>query len=210
MNVTELIELTNTFATNSIITQKERKEYLQYLNVANADLYAIAARGLNTIVKDVDIFLDEASGSFVLPSDVAADLFIIRHVFLDTKALNSALLSSVKSMLAETYLVKGDAIFCNLKNNTFPTKTDPSDGVTKKYISLYYAPNPLKLVEEISDPSSETNIPIYPAAYHPFLVFGALHYMYLANKIFLEKIMFILKKWEEAKADFAQFKNYGL
>ena len=51
MNVTELIELTNRLSTDkSELTPKERAAYLQYLNMANDELYEIASSGLSSLI----------------------------------------------------------------------------------------------------------------------------------------------------------------
>ena len=57
MNVTELIELTNRLSTDkSELTPKERATYLQYLNMANDELYEIASSGYAPIINRKNLF----------------------------------------------------------------------------------------------------------------------------------------------------------
>lgn len=209
MNVTELIELTNQLGVDSnYITAKERVLYLKYLNMANDELFPIAAKGLKTITKKIDIFLDTASQTFILP----ADLFYIRAVWAGETKLVMIDIDKDISLSDKGYLVLGSAIYCNLTGSktAFPMKVDPIDNATKTYISLYYVSNPLKLVENINDPLKEISTPIYPVVYHHFLAHGALYYFYFANKVFLDKMAFIKDKWEQDKIELTNFKNYGL
>ena len=79
MNVTELIELTNRLSTDkSELTPKERAAYLQYLNMANDELYEIASSGLNLIIEGRISYLDFVSSTFKAVS--------YTHLTLPTKA----------------------------------------------------------------------------------------------------------------------------
>jgi hypothetical protein len=209
MNTTELIELTNQLSTDkSYLTPKERIAYLKYLNMANLELYEIASSGLNTIVKKVNVFLDDASQAFLLPDD----LFKITSILVNKTPLIIGNINREASILPTQYLVLGNYIYCNITNLglNFLSAVDPIDNITKKYITLFYVPNPKTLVEIIDDANSETDTPIYPVPYHLFLVHGALYYFYFSNKVFMEKMAYIRKVWEEDKAKLANFKNYGL
>ena len=209
MNTTELIELTNQLSTDkSYLTPKERIAYLKYLNMANLELYEIASSGLNTIVKKVDVFLDDATQAFLLPDD----LFKITTILVNKTPLIIGNINREASILPTQYLVLGNYIYCNITNSglSFLSAVDPIDNITKKYITLFYVPNPKSLVEIIDDANSETDTPIYPVPYHLFLVHGALYYFYFSNKVFMEKMAYIRKVWEEDKAKLANFKNYGL
>ena len=62
----------------------------------------------------------------------------------------------------------------------------------KKYINVFYIPNPKRLVEEIDNDVLETNTPVYPIPYHIFLVHGALYYFYFSNKVFKENSLCLL------------------
>ena len=185
MNVTELIELTNQLSTDkSYLTPKERLAYLKYLNMANLELYEVASGGLNTIVKKVDVFLDDASQAFLMPND----LFKISSIVVDKTPLITASLSTETSILPKQYLVIGNSIYCNLTNSglNFLSKQDPIDNAVKKYITLFYVPNPKQLVENIDDGEIQTDTPVYPVPYHQFLVHGALYYFYFSNKVFMD------------------------
>lgn len=209
MNVTELIELTNQLSTDeSYITTKERAAYLQYLNMANMELYPIAASGLKTIVQKVDIFLDAATESFLIP----ADLYMIRVIFINKIKLIPCDVDQDPYIPADRYLAIGNSIYCNLTAGgpPFLSKVDPTDNTVKKYITLFYAPNPKTLVENVADPLTEINIPVYPVPYHQFLVHGALYYFYFSNKVFLDKMAYIRNIWEKDKDELGKYKNYGL
>jgi hypothetical protein len=212
MNVSELIELTNLLSIdNEDLTQRERDAYLVYLNLANNDLYQVAAGGLRTVIKKTDIFYDSANNWFSLP----ADLFTIRSVCGNSR--NNYIITSVDvnagfNIPADKYLVMGNNLYINNTYNlsSYAVKTDPSDNTDKNYIELYYAPNPLRLVEVVNDPLAEINIPVYPLPFHHFLAKRALYYFYFSNKIFLDKMAYLLNDWNNDKAQMAQFKNYGL
>jgi hypothetical protein len=209
MNVTELIELTNQLSTDdSEITLKERGLYLKYLNMANVELYQTAATGLRTIIKKVDLFLDAASDTFILPND----LFVIRQIMVNKVKLSIGDIENDGSLGSKAYLVYGNNIYCDLTSNgiNFISKVDPADNIVKRYITLFYAPNPLTLVENVNDPLIEIDTPIYPKPYHHFLVHGALYYLYFSNQVFLEKMAYIKDIWDKDKIELAKYKNYGL
>jgi hypothetical protein len=209
MNVTKLIELTNQLSTDkSYLTPKERAAYLLYLNMANEELYAVVAGGLKTINQKVDIFLDEDSQAFIMPND----LFTISSVWVNKCSLTKGDVDLEDLIAPKQYIVRGNKIYFNLTNLglSFLSKQDPTDNLVKKYITLFYAPNPKELVENIDDGETQTNIPVYPLPYHQFLVHGALYYFYFSNKIFMDKMAYIRDVWEKDKAKLGNFKNYGL
>jgi hypothetical protein len=216
MNVTELIELTNRLSTDkSELTPKERAAYLQYLNMANDELYEIASSGLSSISIGRSSYLDFLSTIF---KDSAAfpfpeNLFKIENVFVDRIPLKKGNYTNANAALApDEYAVQQGYIFCNISNSglKYQTAIDPTDGVTKKYINVFYVPNPKRLVEEINDDNLETDTPVYPLPYHIFLVHGALYYFYFSNKVFMDKMAYIRNVWEKDKETLAKFKNYGL
>lgn len=209
MNVTELIELVNHLDVDAdYISAQERVLYLEYLNMANNELFPIAAKGLKTITKKIDIFLDAATQSFIIP----ADLFCIRAIWASDTRLTMIDIDKDVSLSEKGYLVLGNAIFCNLTSSkaSFPLKIDPTDNTNKTYITLYYVSNPLRLVENVNDPLLEISTPVYPVVFHQFLAHGAIYYFYFANKVFLDKMVFIKDKWEQDKIELTNFKNYGL
>lgn len=216
MNVTELIELTNRLSTDkSELTPKERAAYLQYLNMANDELYEIASSGLNSIVEGRISYLDFVSSTF---KDSAGflfpdNLFKIDSVFVDRIPLKKGNYTNANAALApDEYVTQKNYIFCNIGNSglKYQTTIDPRDNVVKKYINVFYIPNPKKLVENIDDANLETDTPVYPLPYHIFLVHGALYYFYFSNKVFMDKMAYIRNVWEKDKETLAKFKNYGL
>jgi hypothetical protein len=215
MNVTELIELTNRLSTDkSELTPKERSAYLQYLNMANDELYEIASSGLHSIVVDKVLFFQfmgsiKDFGTFNLP----VDLFKIENVFVDHVPLKKGSYINAKSGPSyDEYITYHNYILSNVGNSAlkYPTAIDPTDGATKKYLYMTYYPNPKRLVEEVNDANLETDTPVYPLPYHIFLVHGALYYFYFSNKVFMDKMAYIRNVWEKDKETLAKFKNYGL
>jgi hypothetical protein len=213
MNVTELIELTNRLSTDkSELTPKERAAYLQYLNMANDELYEIASSGYAPITNRKDLFpafespFYKGTTAFNYPDN----FFKIDSVFADHTLLKRG---NIKDMASGSnvgeYLTSHKYIYVDNKNK-FLTAVDPTDGVTKKYITLFYAELPKRLVEDINDANLETNTPVYPLPYHIFLVHGALYYFYFSNKVFMDKMAYIRNVWENDKKILANFKNYGL
>jgi hypothetical protein len=216
MNVTELIELTNRLSTDkSEITPKERSAYLQYLNMANDELYEIVSSGFKSILKYARIFQDIDSeifkdmSGFSLPDD----LFKIDSIFADRTSLKMGnYINSNISSNPNEYTTDNRYIYCNTGNSgpKYLTAIDPIDGAVKKYINVFYIPNPKRLVEEIDNNVLETDTPVYPIPYHIFLVHGALYYFYFSNKVFMDKMAYIRNVWEKDKQILANFKNYGL
>lgn len=216
MNVTELIELTNRLSTDkSEITPKERSAYLQYLNMANDELYEIASSGLNLIIEGRISYLDfvsptfKDSAGFLFPDN----LFKIDSVFIDRIPLKKGNYTNANAALApDEYVTQKNYIFCNISNSglKYQMAIDPRDLINKKYINVFYTPNPKRLVENINDANLETDTPVYPIPYHIFLVHGALYYFYFSNKVFMDKMAYIRNVWEKDKQILANFKNYGL
>lgn len=216
MNVTELIELTNRLSTDkSELTPKERAAYLQYLNMANDELYEIASSGLKSVLQYKIIFQEinsvtfKDSSGFLLPDD----LFKIDSVFADRTPLKMGnYINANVAFNPDEYTTDNRYIYCNTGNSgpKYLTATDPRDNIVKKYITIFYAPNPKRLVEEVNDANLETDTPVYPLPYHIFLVHGALYYFYFSNKVFMDKMAYIRNVWEKDKETLAKFKNYGL
>lgn len=213
MNVTELIELTNRLSTDkSELTPKERAAYLQYLNMANDELYDIASSGLSSLILYKEMFLTADlpifGGSYLL--NYPANLFKIDNIFVGGTELTKGSIRDLQ--LGEDinkYLSTDKGIFVSNKLR-FLTKEDPTDNTNKKYISIFYTANPKRLVEEINDANLETDTPVYPLPYHMFLIHGALYYFYFSNKVFMDKMAYIRNIWEKDKETLAKFKNYGL
>lgn len=210
MRVTELITLTNRLSTDhSYLDDEEKAVYLSYLNMANLELYAIAATGLKRLTERKKIFLNTATQAFELP----ANLYNIRAVLVSGESLTMSNVDTELTVLGNKYLVEKNNLYCDLTGRSIsvPLAADPDDNNTmKKYITLVYCTNPLKLVENVVDANTETDTPIYPEPYHYFLVHGALYYFYLSNRVLAEKISEIKERWEKDKKALAEFKNYGL
>lgn len=200
MNVTELINLLDDRSTGKTqTTPKERMRYLQYLNLANNELYNIAASGLVTIQQTVNLFRDDVNEGFVLPNDI----FKINQISIQNK-------ENLNEYSNTEYSINNNYLILNNKNIQYTHLVDPVDNISKPSIKLVYTPNPKKLVEVINNISTETNIPIYPTPFHDFLINGGLYYFYFSNKIFLEKMNYIREIWKENKAMLAEYKNNSL
>lgn len=211
MKVTELIELTNRLTANhSNLTAKERATCLGFLNLANLDLYKVAASGLDTIAKKVKIFINADNVSFNLP----ADFFMTRTVDVDKVSLTKGALQSRHNTepMRASYYILGNVLYLDYAASklTFLTDTDLAGNANRKYIDFIYSPKPLKLVEVVNDATTETDEPVYPEPFHFYLTHGALCYFYFANRVFLEKERGIRAVWENNKQELAQYKNYGL
>jgi hypothetical protein len=215
MNVTELIELTNRLSTDkSELTPKERAAYLQYLNMANDELYEIASSGLKTIL-DADLAYlsfvpttwgNNDIGGFTAP----ANLFKLDTVVAGRTSLKQGNYTIV-NVPQDEYVFRGKFIYTNITSGIkYQTRIDPKDGVNKRVLTVFYVPNPKRLVETVNDANLETDTPVYPLPYHIFLVHGALYYFYFSNKVFMDKMAYIRNVWENDKKILANFKNYGL
>lgn len=213
MNVTELIELTNRLSTDkSELTPKERAAYLQYLNMANDELYEIASSGLPSLIPQVDIFLSGQSFAFnnSYIFHYPTDLFKIDNIFVGDVELKKSSISDL-FLNQDKYIYYGSRTGVFISNKLkYPFKTNPDTGVETAYISMFYTRNPKRLVETINDDNLETDTPVYPLPYHIFLVHGALYYFYFSNKVFMDKMAYIRNVWEKDKETLAKFKNYGL
>src|SRR5574343_85581 len=130
MNVTELIELTNRLSTDkSELTPKERAAYLQYLNMANDELYEIASSGLSSLILYKEIFLTADlpvfGGSYLF--NYPANLFKIDNIFVgDTELTKGSVRDLQLGEDINKYLSTDKGIFVSNKLR-FLTKEDPTD-----------------------------------------------------------------------------------
>lgn len=197
MDVTQLIELTNHLSTqHEAITAKEKALYLEALNVANNEFYQVASSGLRTLTQQADIFLSTNEPfNFALPND----LLQLRQVYAGEEQLISADIDKYHALSDQYYLILNNAITCDITIHgpKFFYKIDDDDGQNKRYITIFYVPNPIALSEDGFNNTLTT--PVYPSVFHHYLAIGATYYFYLSNKIFLEKMAFVQAKWEEAK-----------
>lgn len=219
MNVTELIELTNRLSTDkSELTPKERAAYLQYLNMANDELYEIASSGLKSILREEYVYFDDVQTRNAVPwgdNDIGAfkapaDLFKLDTVVAGRTSLKQGN-HTIVNVAPNEYVFRFGYIYTNITSGIkYQTRIDPTDNINKKHLTIYYTQNPKRLVETINDANLETDTPVYPLPYHIFLVHGALYYFYFSNKVFMDKMAYIRNVWEKDKETLAKFKNYGL
>jgi len=209
MNVSQLIKLISNLSIGDFdITPEERETYLSYLNMANMEMYKIAASNLATIAVEIDIFINDDGKSFNLPEDFC----VVRDIFVGSKPMEQAFLKKAAAIPLDQYLVLGRKIYFNNVSSQlqFPVKNNPDTGEDSKYITMFYAPNPKTLVEDVQDAATETNTPVYPILFHHKLAFGALYFFYFPEKVFLEKMGFVDKLCMESKRELAAYSQFSL
>ena len=200
MDVSELIDLVSELSFGrSMPTDKERKIYLRFLNLANLELWQLVINSgyfLNT----VDIFLDDNEYEAPCP-----DGYYIKELFADGTTLKKGRFEDIFNIPQEQYnIVNGNIIIS--KNQFLKTKADPdNENAIKRYIVALVLPNNKELVETVDNEVLETNTPVYPVPYHLGLVHGALFYLYISNKGFSEKIKYQMLAWDEAKKSIANY-----
>lgn len=210
MNVTELMTLLNNLSTDSnSFTAKERAMYLDYLNIANTEMYVeVAASNLNTIGDSVEVFVNADNKTFNSPSDS----LVVRMMYAAGTPLEQVKLDVSGDVPSGKYLVWKNFIECNTVDiaTRFTAKTNPATGLDEKYIKILYSPHLKKLVEDVQDPLTETDKPPYPAEFHHYLVYGALTLGLFSNKIFIEKGNVAFSKWNEGKEALRKYCEYSL
>lgn len=201
MLVSEIIDLISQFAFPTTPTLKQRKEYLRCLNLANRDLYQIALDS-NYFFRKIDVFVNQ-NGEGILPNN----MFYLKRVYAGITLLMPFDLKSEQLIIKDNeYFVIENIIEIGAKN--LPRKTDVSDGQQKPYITLLIVDGIKNLVETVNDHEIETDIPVFPEPHHHALVQGALYYVFIAGKGFIEKSTLQLRAYEESKKNLARY--YGL
>lgn len=201
MYVSEIIDLIAQFAFPNTPTKKQRKEYLRCLNLANQDLYQICLDA-NYFFKKIDIFVDQ-NNEGILPDN----MFYLKRVYAGTNLLSPFDLKSEQLTIKDNeYFIVENTIQTGAKN--LPQKNNPDTGLQQYYLTLLIIENLKSLVENVDNPHLETDTPIFPSSHHHALVQGALYYVFIAGKGFIEKSALQLKAYEESKKNLARY--YGL
>lgn len=201
MNVTQLIDLVGQLSfSRSNLTLKERENYLRYLNLANLELWQILINS-DQFYQTVNIYLDNNGiGNFPM------SYYYIKAIFADKVQLQKCPLEKILDIPIGRYTLLNNTIGVG-KNNSLPIANDPSDGIAKKYITLIVVPACKTLVENVTDPDTQIDTPLFPEPHHLGLVHGALYYIYVSGKGYSEKIKYQLVNWEGVKKNLQTF--YG-
>lgn len=202
MNVTQLIDLVGqlSFSRNNL-TIKERESYLRYLNLANLELWQILINS-NQFFQTINVYLDnDYTGK--LPTSC----YYIKAIFADKVQIQKCSLDKIFDIPSGRYTILNNNL--RISNNSgLPVGNDPDDGVAKKYVTLVIVPKCKTLVENLTDPNTEIDTPVFPEPHHLGLVHGALYYLYISGKGYNEKLKYQIVNWESAKKNLQTF--YGL
>lgn len=193
MNVTQLIDLVGqlSFSRNNL-TIKERNNYLNYLNLANLELWQILING-NQFFQTVNVYLDND-----YKSNLPISYYYIKTIFSNKIQLEKCTLDKVLDIPAGRYTILNNVLQVGVNTN-LPSGIDPSDGSTKKYVTLIILPACKQLVENVVNPDTEVDTPVFPEPQHLSLVHGALYYLYISGKGYTEKMKHQLLNWDQAK-----------
>jgi len=188
MEVSTLLSLMGNLSLgNDNITAVERAIFLQYLNLANLELYQITANFNQDLLVQVTLANQANSNQVQLPEipylvnsvyDLTRQRQLRRISLSDAIAENPAFTANGNPT---QYFVKRDIL------EFVPTQT----AITS--INVWYVPQPKTLTEQ----TLEQNIPC-PLAYHPVLVDGALYYLFQEEGGFksLQKAQAAQARWE--------------
>ena len=188
MEVSGLLNLMGNLSLgNDNITQVERAIFLQYLNLANLELYQITANFNQDLLVQVTLANQVNSNQVQLPETpyLVNSVYDITHQRqLRRISLNDAITKDpafIANGNPTQYFVKRDVL------EFVPTQT----AITS--INVWYVPQPTTLTEQ----TPEQDIP-YPLAYHPVLVDGALYYLFQEEGGFknLQKAQAAQARWE--------------
>jgi hypothetical protein len=188
MEVSTLLSLMGNLSLgNDNITQVERAIFLQYLNLANLELYQITANFNQDLLVQVTLANQVDSNQVQLPETpyLVNSVYDLTHQRqLRRISLNDAITKDpafIANGNPTQYFVKRDVL------EFVPTQT----AITS--INVGYVPQPTTLTEQ----TPEQDIP-YPLAYHPVLVDGALYYLFQEEGGFknLQKAQAAQARWE--------------
>lgn len=197
MNVTKLVNLVSLFVFGrDDPTEDDRATYLNYLNLADYELYR-CVKNSKRALQEIDLFFEPDLNNAPLPDNYIAEIYS-NQVKLESTEQFYSLESANKN-----YYFLNSNIYVNRKN--LPIKKDLTDSVDKPFIKLITLPLRKELVESVSNAATQTDTPIYPESYHLGLVHGAIYFLFLSQKGFTEKIQYALKNWEDVKKDLTTY-----
>jgi len=205
MNVSEILDLTHYMAFGSgTSTAKEKERYLLFLNLADCELYEIAAAQNYFLRTDLDVFLTVGTDYITKP----ADTFSITKISNGQVEFKLEKESTLK-IPSYSYIRKNGRIYTDIAN--LYSKADPDDGISKKYLTLETVPNRKILVEHVADADTELDAPLYPTTSHRALIEGTLYYLFESIRGLEQRALGQYPKWEKAKRELANiYINGGL
>jgi hypothetical protein len=188
MEVSTLLNLMGNLSLgNDNITAVERGIFLQYLNLANLELYQITANFNQDLLVQVTLANQVDSNQVQLPETpyLVNSVYDLTH---QRQLRQISLTDAIPKDPASTD--KGNPIQYFVQKDLLqfvPTQT----AITS--INVWYVPQPITLTEQ----TPEQDIP-YPLAYHPVLVDGALYYLFQEEGGFknLQKAQAAQARWE--------------
>ena len=188
MEVSTLLSLMGNLSLgNDNITQVERAIFLQYLNLANLELYQITANFNQDLLVQVTLANQVDSNQVQLPEIP----YLVSYVYDITHQRQLRRISLTDA------ITKDPAFTANGNPTQYFVKRDILEFIPKQTaitsINLWYVPQPTTLTEQ----TPEQDIP-YPLAYHPVLVDGALYYLFQEEGGFknLQKAQAAQARWE--------------
>ena len=188
MEVSTLLSLMGNLSLgNDNITQVERAIFLQYLNLANLELYQITANFNQDLLVQVTLANQVDSNQVQLPETP----YLVNSVYDLThkrKLCRISLSDAIDRDGSKTSTGNPTRYFMQKDLLQFvPTQT----AITS--INVWYVPQPSTLTEQ----TPEQDIP-YPLAYHPVLVDGALYYLFQEEGGFknIQKAQAAQARWE--------------
>jgi hypothetical protein len=188
MEVSTLLSLMGNLSLgNDNITQVERAIFLQYLNLANLELYQITANFNQDLLVQVTLANQVDSNQVQLPETP----YLVNSVYDLTHQ------RQLRRISLSDAITKDPAFTANGNPTQYFVKRDVLEFVptqtTITSIKIWYVPQPIILAEN----TPEQDIP-YPLAYHPVLVDGALYYLFQEEGGFknLQKAQAAQARWE--------------
>jgi len=191
MEVSTLLNLMGNLSLgNDNITAVERGIFLQYLNLANLELYQVTANFNQDLLVQVTLANKVNSNQVQLPKTP----YLVNSVYDLTHQRQLRRISLSDAITKDpAFTAKGNPIQYFVQKDLLqfvPTQT----AITS--INVWYVPQPIILGEN----TLEQDIP-YPLAYHPVLVDGALYYLFQEEGGFknLQKAQAAQARWEVGK-----------
>ena len=188
MEVSTLLSLMGNLSLgNDNITQVERAIFLQYLNLANLELYQITANFNQDLLVQVTLANQVNSNQVQLPEIP----YLISSVYDLTHQRQLRRISLTDAITKDpAFTANGNPTQYFVQRDVLefvPTQT----AITS--INVWYVPQPTTLTEQTPEQDIQ-----YPLAYHPVLVDGALYYLFQEEGGFknLQKAQAAQARWE--------------
>jgi hypothetical protein len=194
METTELINLVAQFSFGRYkITERDSNLFLQYLNIADNDLFQ-CVKNSHRLRQKIDVFFDDDKNYVDLPTN-----YILQVGTDNVELFTTGNIYSFNNK--NNYYYLDNKIYVD--KSLLKTKIDPLDNALKSYITFLIRPNRKILVKAIANPN-EIIIPIYPEDHHIALIFGAVYYLFQSYKGYASKIQIAKFNWDNAKTKLTQ------